>query len=42
MVSANRVVDFLQTDRIGIEHRAATVGRKTIAIDLDDIDIAGP
>src|SRR5579872_1478135 len=35
-------IDLIEADRIGIEHRPTAPGRKAIAGQIDDVDIAGP
>src|SRR5690554_5341587 len=38
---ADAGVDTIQTDRVSIEHRPALMGREAVAVDIDDVDIAG-
>ncbi len=35
-------VNFVEPDSIGIVHRTATPRGKTVAIDIDDVDVARP
>ncbi len=37
----NAVVDFLQSHGIGVPHGAAAIGRESVAIEVDDVDIDG-
>ena len=39
---AHHVVDRLQANQIGPEHRAAAITREAVAVDPDDVDVAGP
>ena len=36
---ADAVVDLLQADRVGVEHRAAAEGGEAVAVDVHDVDI---
>src|SRR5260370_3399348 len=38
---ADAIVNILQTHSIRIPHRAATIGRETVAVEIDDIDVHG-
>ena len=40
--SADPIIDLLQANRAGVPHRAATVSRETVAVDVNDVDIDGP
>src|SRR6185436_1685534 len=33
-------IHLIQTDGVGIEHRAASVARETVTVEIDDIDVA--
>src|SRR5262249_10732444 len=35
-------VDRLHPDRVGIPHRPAAVGGEPVAVDVNDVDVAGP
>src|SRR5262249_61043571 len=39
--SEHRVAKGVEADRVGPEHRAASIDRPAVAIDPDDIDVAG-
>src|SRR5450755_1299450 len=39
MKFADPVVDFLESDGIGIPHGAAAIGWEAVAVDVDDVDI---
>src|SRR5215469_1969934 len=36
------VIDFLQPHRVGIPHRTAAIGRETVAVQINDVDVHGP
>jgi hypothetical protein len=36
---ANALVDLLQSYRVAMPHRSAPVGRKTVAVEIDDVDV---
>jgi hypothetical protein len=36
---ANALLDPLQSYRVGMPHRSAPVGRKTVAVQIDDVDV---
>src|SRR6266851_4575358 len=36
---ADALLDFLETNRIRVPHRAAAISREAVAVDVDDVDI---
>ena len=40
--SEMRAYTFFESDRIGVVHRASAPCRKTVAVDINDVDVAGP
>src|SRR5580658_8761543 len=41
MEFADALVNLLQSDRVGMPHRAAAVGGKSIPVEIDDVDVDG-